>query len=305
MRRSGKGMDGRGMGVGNAGVQNIWRCGNELLSGCRGLCNVQAMPIERRILLRELSQEEFDHLDAVVMSHAYASQNKLGRLFDERVYENEMAAALWAAGCEFHTQVPVKVVHRSFQKTYYFDLVVNDLLYELKTVATLVSEHEAQALHYAMLGGTNRAKLIDFRAGRVQGKLCYNPLADLKRSGARFQTSDWRPKSAACELLLRHLHNVIADWGTHLSFRLYNEAMVHFSGGEARCLQRVSVGALGTHVVQSHAPGWAFLVTGVTSGIADFRTHLSRLISHLDLTGMHWFNFNHAMIACETLESES
>jgi len=263
------------------------------------------MPIERRIQLRELSQEEFDHFDAVVMGHAYSAQNRLGRLFDERVYENEMAATLRAAGYEVHTQVPVRVSHGSFLKTYYFDLVVNDLLYELKTVAALVPEHEAQALHCAMLGNTNRAKLVNFRAGRVRGKLCYNPLTDTTRSGAQFETRNWHPKSEACELLLEQLRMMVVDWGTHLSVRLYNEAMVHFNGGEARCLQRVAVGALGTHVVQSHAPGLAFLITGVTSGIADYRTHLSRLISHLDLTGMHWFNFNHAMIECETLESES
>jgi len=259
------------------------------------------MPIERSIALRHLSQDEFDQLDAVVMNHAYAAQNKLGRLFDERVYENEMARTLRAAGYEVHTQVPVKVAHGSFQKAYYFDLVVHHLLYELKTVAALVPEHEAQALHYAMLGGTNRAKLVNFRTERVQGKLCYNPLTDEKRRGARFHESGWEPKSEACERLLRQLQNIVADWGTHLSFRLYNEAMVHLNGGETHCLQRIPVGDLGTHVVQSHAPGMAFVCTSLTRGIADFRTHLSRLISHLELTAMHWFNFNHSTIECETL----
>lgn len=259
------------------------------------------MPIERSISLRHLSQDEFDQLDAIVMRHAYAAQNKLGRLFDEGVYENELAGTLLTAGYEVHTQVPVKVAHSSFQKTFYFDLIVNHLLYELKTVAALVPEHEAQTLHYAMLGETNRAKLLNFRTERVQGKVCYNPLTDAGRSRALIQTSGWHPQSAACEMLLRQLQNLVADWGTHLSVRLYNEAMVHFNGGETHCLQRIPVGELGTHLVQSHAPGMAFALTSLTRGIPDFRTHLSRLISHLELTAMHWFNFNHSTIECETL----
>lgn len=259
------------------------------------------MPIERSIALRHLSQDEFDRLDTVVMRHAYDAQNKLGRLFDERVYENEMARTLRAAGHEVHTQVPVLATHGSFEKTYYPDLIVDHMLYELKTVVALLPEHDAQALHYAMLMDVTRAKLLNFRTERMQGKLCYNPLTDGKRREARFQECVWQPKSEACERLLRQLQNIVADWGTHLSFRLYNEAMVHLNGGETHCLQRLPVGDLGTHVVQSHAPGMAFVCTSLTRGIADFRTHLSRLISHLELTAMHWFNFNHSTIECETL----
>ena len=58
------------------------------------------MPIHPPIPLRDLTQDEFDRLDAIVMRHAYAAQNKLGRLFDERVYENEVAQTLREAGHE-------------------------------------------------------------------------------------------------------------------------------------------------------------------------------------------------------------
>jgi hypothetical protein len=48
------------------------------------------MPIERSFHFQDLSQTAFDSLDSMVMRQAYVVQNKLGRLFDERIYENEM-----------------------------------------------------------------------------------------------------------------------------------------------------------------------------------------------------------------------
>ncbi len=259
------------------------------------------MPIHHTIPLRDLSQDEFDGLDRVVMQHAYAAQNELGRLFDERVYENQMARTLRGAGFSVQTQVPVKAVHGLFEKTYYLDLVVNQMLYELKAVAALAPEHEAQALHYAMLMDVRRAKLLNFRTERVQGKLCFSSVTDAERRRSRFETDAWRPQTNACERLMQQLRELVADLGTHLSTRLYSEALVHFNGGETGCLQRIPVAELGTHLIQSHAPGLAFILTSLTRGVPDYRHHLSRLIGHLDVRAMQWFNLNHATIECETL----
>ncbi len=259
------------------------------------------MPIHRIIQLRDLSQEEFDRLDSSVMRHAYAAQNKLGRLFHESIYENELAATLRAAGHEVHTQTPVKVAYSTFEKTYYLDLVVDQMIYELKALAALIPEHEAQALHYAMLMDVRRTKLLNFGADRVQGKLCFTPIDSALRRNARFDTTRWRPQSYACERLMDMLRDIIADWGTHLSIALYNDALVHFNGGETNCLQRIPVADLGKHIVQSHAPHMAFVVTSLTRGIDDYRLHLTRFISHMELTAIQWFNLNHSTISCETL----
>ncbi|MCX6873267.1 MAG: GxxExxY protein [Verrucomicrobia bacterium] len=259
------------------------------------------MPIHRAIPLSDLSPDEFDRIDAVVMRHAYDAHNRLGRLFDERVYENELARTLRAAGHEVHTQVPVTVTLGGFEKIYYLDIIVDHMPYELKTVATLLPEHKAQALHCAMLMDVRRVKLLNFRNERVEGNLCFAPVNDALRRQARFDTGTWRPQSDICESLLRQLRELMADWGTHLSSRLYTEALVHFSGGEARCLQRVPVGDLGTHLLQSHAPGMAFLLTSLTRGLEDYRHHLVRLINHLQITALQWFNLDHSTVACETL----
>ena len=102
------------------------------------------MPTHLPFPIRNLTQTEFDALDPVVMRCAYDSQNELGRLCDERVYENDLALRLRAAGMsEVHTQVPVTVSHQGFEKLYRFDLVVEHGLYELKTVAAFLADRKS------------------------------------------------------------------------------------------------------------------------------------------------------------------
>ena len=266
------------------------------------------MPIQPSLALKDLSQADFDHLDKVVMRHAYASHNKFGRLFDERVYENDLAKRLRADGFAVHTQVPVKVWHASFEKTYFLDLIVNDMLYELKVASALLAEHRAQALHYAMLNNISRAKLINFRSTRVAGDLLYNALTETDRHRAAFHMADFRAMTAHCERLLTHVCALAEDWGTHLSSRLYNEALLHHFGGETQCLQRISVSDgeddLGTHLVQCHSPGHCFIVTSVTREKPSQHRHLQCLLDHLSLQSMQWINFNHATIEFTTLHSK-
>ena len=89
------------------------------------------MPIHRTLELNSVTDDDFAGIDAVVMQCAYASQNHFGRLFDERVYENDVAARLRAEGLQVYTQVPITLTHEVFEKVYFLDLVVNQMLYEL------------------------------------------------------------------------------------------------------------------------------------------------------------------------------
>lgn len=259
------------------------------------------MPIHTLVSTNCLEQSEFDRLDALVMKHAYAAQNKLGRLFDERIYENELARTLRENGREVYTQMPVTVSHATFLKTYYLDLIVDHMLYELKTVASFAPNHDAQALHYATLLNMRRAKLLNFRTERVQGKLCFNRLDRSDRQVRCIDTRNWLPQSEACEQLLGWLRDIVDDWGTHLNTGLYNEALVHFCGGEEACYQRVAVGSLGSYQIQSHFPRVAFVLTSLTRGIEEHRSHLQRMARHLELSCIQWFNFNHATIECRSL----
>ena len=147
------------------------------------------MPIHCPVTIARLSADEFEKIDYRVMGHAYASQNELGRLCDECAYEADLKERLLADGFQsIHTQIPVTVTHRDFSKTYRLDLVAENALYELKSETTLVGEHDTQLLNYMFLLGLGRAKLLNFRPPKVQGKIVATSLTQEERR--RFAVRD-------------------------------------------------------------------------------------------------------------------
>ena len=268
------------------------------------------MPIHRTLELQNISDRAFAEIDEVVMRCAYATQNHFGRLFDERVYENDMAKRLRAEGLDVHTQVPVKLSHGSFEKTYFLDLVVNQMLYELKVVSALLREHDAQALNYSMLQNIRLVKLLNFGDAEVCGRLRRNALSDADRHHPTMRKNGWRPLGVRCAELIEHLKNLIRDWGTHLDCRLYNEALIHHFGGESQCLQRTELLdeelRLGTHLVPMHDSEHGFLVTGFTGPQPNYRRHLEVLLQHApSVKGIQWINLNHARLEVTTVEPDS
>ena len=263
------------------------------------------MPIHCSLQLRDATDEEFDFIDEAVMRCAYASQNHFGRLFDERVYENDMAARLKAEGFEIHTQVPIKVALGDFEKTYFLDLIVNQMPYELKAVGAFLPEHEAQALNYAMLQGIRRVKLVNLGGAKVRGRLLRNALSTAERHEPRIRKTGGRILTPHCERLTEHLKKLVKDWGTHLDSRLYNEALVHHFGGDLHCLHRADILAdgqkLGTHLMQFYAPGHAFVTTSFSSHQPSYQKHLEILIDHASLDAIQWINLNRSCLEITTL----
>jgi GxxExxY protein len=80
----------------------------------------------------------------------YEVHNELGYGFSERVYQKAFGIALRQIDLKVEEQLPIKVYFRGQEIGEYFaDMVVNDvILLELKAVAQIVEEHEAQLLNY-------------------------------------------------------------------------------------------------------------------------------------------------------------
>src|SRR5437867_1534121 len=132
----------------------------------------EPMPIASPVPLQVIEQAQFAKLDYQVMRHAFDSQNELGRLCDEIIYRNDLAARLEAAGLgPVRMEVPVTAAHRDFAKTYSLDLIVADAaIYELKTEIRLAADHDAQLLNYLFLQGTHHGKLINFRPTQIESR---------------------------------------------------------------------------------------------------------------------------------------
>jgi GxxExxY protein len=267
------------------------------------------MPINLPFPIRDISQLEFDEIDAVVMRCAYASQNELGRLCDERVYENDLAARLREQGLfEVYTQIPVQAAHKDFVKEYRLDLLVSHAPYELKTTSGFVPQHDAQVLHYAMLIGVQHYKLLNFRPAKVHGQLRFNAVRLEKRHQPAWNFLEWKSLTPACEALCAHLVALMEDWGTHLDSNLYEEALTHFFGGENKCLRRVPVTRgnlqLGTLQVRTHSEGVIFMVTAFGTP-ASQRSHLQRMLRITKHRAIQWINLNKRDISLTTLIAES
>lgn len=263
------------------------------------------MPITLPFVIRNLSQPEFDEIDRLVMRRAYDAQNELGRLCEERVYENKLASLLRAGGLkDVQTQLPVTVTHATFEKVYRLDLVVGHAIYELKTAHDFAPQHDAQAFHYAIMANVNHIKLLNFRTAKVRGLLRFNAVLAADRNPPQWRVTAWRAVTSACETLRQRLSDLVADWGTHLDPRLVEEALAHFCGGEAACLRRVPVVCdgleLGTHPINTHADGVCFVVTSFPEPSTQ-RSHLKRLRRLTGQRAIQWMNLNKREIELVTI----
>jgi hypothetical protein len=79
------------------------------------------MPVSCKHVIRPLSQQEFGEIAYEVIGHVFAVHHELGRLFDEKIYQAEIAHRITNAVRE----VPIDVTFGDFTKTFYIDLLVD------------------------------------------------------------------------------------------------------------------------------------------------------------------------------------
>jgi GxxExxY protein len=251
------------------------------------------MPISCPFPVRSVNQEEFARLDYQVMRLAFDSQSVLGRLGDEVIYQNDLAARISAAGLgQVRQEVPVTVSHGDFVKVYRLDIVIADAsIYELKAENNLVAEHEAQLLNYLFLCGCQRGKLLNFRPAKVQSRFVNTHITPEARRRLEVDTSRWREDGAG---LKQTLLDLMEDWGGFLELPLYLSALTHFFGGEEKVVRMVPLIRKGVflgnqrfHMLNDQV---AFRLTAMTGETNDYESQLKSLLRHSPLLGIQWIN---------------
>jgi GxxExxY protein len=247
------------------------------------------------ISLNPMNQEDFARLDYQVMRHAFEAQNELGRLCEEVIYANDLAARLQAEGLSALREVPVTVTHRDFIKIYSLDLVVGNAgIYELKTTTALVGAHEAQLLNYLFLCGARHGKLINFRPANVESRFLNATLNLTERRQFAVEADHWVERDQTDQAFREALLGMLHDWGCGLDLDLYTEALIHFAGGEGRVMQRLPLNrgdtCLGTQRFHLLNAETAFRVTALTDGTADYERHLRSLLRLCPLHTIQWVN---------------
>ncbi len=265
------------------------------------------MPVTSPSPVRVIGQAEFAELDYQVMRCVFESQNELGRLCDEVVYQNDLTARLRTAGLgPIRTEVPVTVTYQDFAKTFFLDLVVRDAaIYELKTVLRLIAEHDAQLLNYLFLAGVHHGKLINFRPPQVESKFVNTGLTPDSRRRLEIITSRWREIGNESKALRETLVGLLKDWGGFLEIPLYLDALVHFLGGENKVVQKLPFSRNGIPLGSQHfhlaAPEVAFRLTAMTGDSGAYEQQLQALLRHSPLHAIQWINMSHHRIEFVTL----
>jgi len=259
------------------------------------------MPITLGANIRRLDQKEFAEIAYEVMGCAFQVHTDLGRLFDEKVYQRELAFRLPGA----RTGVPLRVSCDGFSKTYFLDLLVGDGgIFELKTADLLVPRHRGQLLNYLLLSDTAHGKVINFRTERVQHEFVNNTRRHAER--VEFVVEDRRWEEIDGASLKERVIRALRDWGTGLDLALYEEVASYFCGrGEDPCRDvevRADGRSLGVQPVRLAAPDVALRISGLApEELPAMETHLRRLLEHTDLRAIQWINVDGRLVRFATV----
>jgi len=91
------------------------------------------------------------------------------------VYQNSLLIALDARHLRAQAQVPLKVMFRgTIVGEFVADIVVEDDVVELKSVSSLLAEHQAQLINYLQATRLKTGLLVNFGTPRLQYKRCFN-----------------------------------------------------------------------------------------------------------------------------------
>lgn len=265
------------------------------------------MPIHCSFNANLIGEREFHAIDYEVMKLVFAIHRDLGRLWNEKIYQNELADRCQKAGFEkVDTEVPIEVSYKGFKKNYYVDLILNDaMIYELKAVRALAGEHQQQALHYLFLLGIQHGKLLNLRPASVEHRFVSTRLTRERRFEFTIADARWKELNEDCLWLKQLMMNLLNEWGAFLDTDLFYDAIYHFRGGEESVVKEVKVmngsTLLGTQKVHLINSGTAFKISSMTKDKKRYEHHLLRFLQHTPLRAIQWINFDHHQIEFKTV----
>jgi GxxExxY protein len=261
------------------------------------------MPIRCAVPIPRLNQKQFGEISFRVMAHVFAIHRDFGRLFDERIYKQELAQRL--PGVRLETQVDV--THRTFTKRYFLDvLTAEGALFEFKAVEDFTPRHRAQLLNYLLLLDLAHGKLVNLRSAEVQHEFVNAAMTTGERRCFAVQRHDFDVHSPGAVALEAILIPLLDDFGTGLDLSFYEEAVTHLLGGEATVVREVEViscdgTTLGTQRLSLCAPDAAFRFTTLAIPPTSFSDHCRRLLRHLPLEAIQWINITNHEITLTTV----
>jgi len=265
------------------------------------------MPIRVGAEIRPLTLAEFKDVDFRVIGFCQEIHNRLGRLCEEKCYQNELLHRCKAAELlPSQKEVPVTLSFGTFEKRLFIDLLVfGGAIFELKTVEMLTADHQSQLYNYMFLAGLKQGKLINMAGESVDGTRLLTPLDESERKRFSITCNSDEPRGEKATQFRELVADLLRDWGGYLSPHLYAEAIGALIGTgrepvriemvvEDRTIGRVSLRLLDART--------ALEVSSVTTNPRAHERHLRRLLTHTHLETIEWVNLSHHDVHFRTIK---
>ena len=264
------------------------------------------MPIQMSRPVEPVSYDVYHARDYNIMGIAFSIHRELERFWHEQIYQNELAYRCQKAGFEnVAVEVVINVSFEDFLKVYYIDLLIDNVIYELKTAQGWNGDHEKQVINYLLLSGLNHAKLVNFRPPSVEHRFVSTKITPANRYNFELNDEQWRNIDESSIWLKHTLEGLINEWGVFLEVGLFYDAIIHFRGGKEKVAKKVEVRngsrVLGKQKMHLIAPEIAFKITSVSKEERYYENHLQRFIQYTSLKAIQWINFNHHKIVFKTV----
>ena len=264
------------------------------------------MPIVPLDRIKQRTEEQFHELDYRIMSLAFAVQNELGRLYEEGVYKNELSHRLLKSGIDSRREFQVRLMHGTFEKDYFIDLLVDGgVVYEAKVASALTGCHRTQTLNYLFLTNTHHGKLLNFRPVEVEHELVSTQLRLETRRQVQILDGDWQSVDRESARFKEIVTALVLDWGACLSLDAYREAAIHFFGGSAEVCREEELiyegRPIGMHAVNHLTPNTIFAFSAIGEGISAMRKQLQKLLNMTRQKNLQWVNLHLQKLQFTTL----
>jgi len=262
------------------------------------------MPILSAQPITAVSQEDFHQIDKRMLGHAFAIHNQFGRLLDEAIYKQELADRCTADGLIAQREVRIRVEHGPFVKDYFIDLLLcGSTIVEAKTVKELLATHHGQGINYLLLAGTHHGSLINFRPSRVDRKFLSTSLTHEDRRRFEFADDGW-PDDEPHQRVRDSVNAFCADVGLGLDLPLYREAFTHLAHCPRQLVPILSgMKTIGHQELMMVAEDTALAVTALED-LSDYRLHLRRLVSNINLSAISWINLRLGRIQLQQIKKK-
>ncbi len=260
------------------------------------------MPVSVDAQLTNFSQAEFAEVSYKIMAEIFLLHHELGRLFDEKVFKNALASRL----DDIQTEVEIRVLFRDFQKSYFMDILASSgAVFELKTVDALHQRHHSQLLNYLLLTDLKHGKLVNLRPEKIEHEFVNATQTRVGRCSFSIHNSGFQPADGFGLAEQSLVVELIKDWGTGLERSLYEEAIIHFLGGDSLINNEIDV-VLNGDVVATQpsllcAPCTGLKVTTFENNTDIYRQNLIRFLARTTLETIQWINISRNRISLETI----